>query len=191
MAFLWFCLPHQSWGFHRMVCGDSHRKVFWIWIFCSNFPLESERREILAKSWRPGIPNSSNFFGNFNNINFPQNRWKQWKRKLSYATPGTCLIAPRVSLYQWAKTVRAFILSHFRYVWRFVPLWTVAFKAPLSMGFSRQDYWSGLPCLSPRDLHDPRIKLACPALQADSLPTEPPGKLDYEVVNTEIWRNYI
>ena len=54
--------------------------------------------------------------------------------------------------------------------------WTAACQAPLSMGFSRQEYWSGLPCPSPRDLPDPRIKPRSPALQADSLPSEPTGK---------------
>ena len=50
--------------------------------------------------------------------------------------------------------------------------WTVACQAPLSMGFSRQEYWSGLPFPSPGDLLDPRIEPGFPALQADSLPTE-------------------
>ena len=49
--------------------------------------------------------------------------------------------------------------------------WTAALQAPLSMGFSRQEYWSGLPFLSPGDLPDPGIKPRSPALQADSLPT--------------------
>ena len=47
------------------------------------------------------------------------------------------------------------------------------------MGFSRQEYWSGLPCSAPGDHPDPGIKLTSPtspALQVDSLPTEPPGK---------------
>ena len=44
------------------------------------------------------------------------------------------------------------------------------------MGFSRQEYWSGLPFPPPGDLPDPGIKLRSPALQADSLPSEPPGK---------------
>ena len=43
------------------------------------------------------------------------------------------------------------------------------------MGFSRQEYWSGLPISSPGDLPDPGIKLRSPTLQADSLPSEPPG----------------
>ena len=50
--------------------------------------------------------------------------------------------------------------------------WTVACQAPLSMGFSRQEYWSGLPFPSPGDLPDPGIKPGSPALQADDLPTE-------------------
>ena len=55
----------------------------------------------------------------------------------------------------------------------------VAHQAPLSMGFSKQEYWSRLPCPPPGDLPDLGIEPvspASPALQADSLPTEPPGK---------------
>ena len=48
--------------------------------------------------------------------------------------------------------------------------WTVAHQALLSMGFPRQEYWSGLPFPSPRDLPNPGIELWSPALQADSLP---------------------
>jgi len=44
------------------------------------------------------------------------------------------------------------------------------------MGFSRQEYWSGLPFPSPGDLPDPRFEPRSPALQADALPSEPPGK---------------
>ena len=58
----------------------------------------------------------------------------------------------------------------------FVTLWTVAHQAPSSMGFSRQEYWSGLPFPSPGDLPDPGIKPRSPALQADALTSEPPGK---------------
>ena len=54
--------------------------------------------------------------------------------------------------------------------------WTVVYQASLSMGFSRQEYWSGLPFPSPGDLPDPRIEPRSPALQADALPSEPPGK---------------
>ena len=70
------------------------------------------------------------------------------------------------------------MLSH---VWLFAITWTVACQAPLSMGFSRQEYWSGLPFPSPGDLPDPGTEL--PSLlsllhwQADSLPLASPGTL--------------
>ena len=54
--------------------------------------------------------------------------------------------------------------------------WTMAHQAPLSMGFSRQEYWSGLPFPSPGNFPDPGIEPRSPALQADSLPTELQGK---------------
>ena len=54
--------------------------------------------------------------------------------------------------------------------------WTVAHQAPLSMGLSRQEYWSGLPFPSPGGLPNPGIEPESPTLQADSLPSEPPGK---------------
>ena len=59
----------------------------------------------------------------------------------------------------------------------FVTPWTIARQAPLSMEFFREGYWTGLPFPSPRDLPDPGVELECPELQADSLPSEPPGKL--------------
>ena len=58
----------------------------------------------------------------------------------------------------------------------FATPWTVASQAPLSMEFSRQEYWSVLPFCSPGDLPDPGIKPGSSALQADALPSEPPGK---------------
>ena len=57
----------------------------------------------------------------------------------------------------------------------FVTPWTVAHQAPLSMEFSRKEYWCGFPCPSPGDLPGPGIEPRSPALQADSLPYEPPG----------------
>ena len=56
------------------------------------------------------------------------------------------------------------------------PPWTVVYQASLSIGFSRQEYRSGLPLPSPGDLPDPGIKPSSSALQADALPSEPPGK---------------
>ena len=67
----------------------------------------------------------------------------------------------------------------------FATPWT-AYHAPPSMGFSRQEYWSGLPFPSPGDLPNPGIKVGSPALQADTLPSEPPGKLKMST-NTKWW----
>ena len=71
------------------------------------------------------------------------------------------------------------VLSHFSRVWLFVVLWTIAHQGSLSVGFSRQDYWSRLPFPSPGDLPKPGIKPvspAFPALQVDFFTAEPPGK---------------
>ena len=61
-------------------------------------------------------------------------------------------------------------------VWLFATPWTVAYQAPPSMGFSRQEYWTGLPFLSPGDLPKPGIEPGFPTLQTDALPSEPPSK---------------
>ena len=61
----------------------------------------------------------------------------------------------------------------------FATWWTVAYQAPLSMGFSRKKYWSGLPFPSPGDLPDPGIEPGFPTLEADALTSEPPGKPQY------------
>ena len=76
--------------------------------------------------------------------------------------------------YQYFFKVKVKLLSRVRL---FVTLWTVARQAPLSMGFSRQEYWSGLSFPSPGDLPDPGIEPRSPALQADTLTSELPGKL--------------
>ena len=64
------------------------------------------------------------------------------------------------------------MLSHIRL---FVTPWTVAHQAPLSMKYSRQEYWSGLPFPSPGDLPNPGIEPGSPTLRADALLSEPPG----------------
>ena len=65
------------------------------------------------------------------------------------------------------------MLSGFSCIQLFATLWTVAHQALLFMGFSREEYWSGLPCPSPGDLPDPGIEpasSAAPPLKVDSLP---------------------
>ena len=61
-------------------------------------------------------------------------------------------------------------------VWLFATLWTVGHQAPLSMGFFRQEYWSGLPCPPPGDLPDPGMEPASPSLADGFFTTEPSGK---------------
>ena len=65
----------------------------------------------------------------------------------------------------------------------FATPWTVAHQAPRSMGFSRQEYWSGLPFPPPGDLPNPGTETVSSALQVNSLPTEPPGKPLYSTGN--------
>ena len=67
--------------------------------------------------------------------------------------------------------------------------WTAAYQAPPSMEFSRQEYWSGVPFPSPRDLPNPGIKPRSPALQADALTSEPPGKPQLNSIVGPYWRH--
>ena len=74
-----------------------------------------------------------------------------------------------------------------RCVQLFVTPWTIACQAPLSMEFYRKEYWSGLPIPSPKDFPNPGIEPRSPALQAYSLPSEPPGKPLFDVRKIKSW----
>ena len=80
---------------------------------------------------------------------------------------------PKVPQVKWnlLSCVRLFVIS-----------WTVPRQAPLSLGFSRQEYWSGLPFPYPGDLPDPGIEAESPALQADSLPSAPPEESEKSIL---------
>ena len=86
---------------------------------------------------------------------------------------------------KWSE-VEWMSLSH---VWLFATPWTVAHQAPLSMGFSRQEYWSGLPFHFPGDLSNLGIEPRSPTFQAGSLPSEPPGKpvTLYKRLSNKLW----
>ena len=71
------------------------------------------------------------------------------------------------------EKVKMILLSR---VQLFVTIWTVAYQAPPCTGFSRQEYWSGLPFPSQGDLPNPGMEPGSPTLQADALPSKPPGK---------------
>ena len=88
----------------------------------------------------------------------------------------------QAKLKHWISLFRAarkYLLLFSCYVMynSFATPWTVAHQAPLSMGFVRQEYWSGLPILSPGDLPNPGIEPTSPALAGGFFTTEPPGKL--------------
>ena len=86
----------------------------------------------------------------------------------------TCSLCKAIHLLkQISERKKVKSLSRVRF---FATLWTVAYQAPLSMGFSRQEYWSGLPLPSPGDLPNPGMEPGSPALEADTLTSEPPGK---------------
>ena len=76
----------------------------------------------------------------------------------------------------WKKQDSSDKVKSLSRVWLFATPWTVACQPPPSMGFSRREYWSGLPFPSPVDLPDPGIDPGSPALEADALTSEPPGK---------------
>ena len=93
----------------------------------------------------------------------------------------TCTPIFTAALFTIAKTwkqpkVKVKLLSP---VQLFATPWTVAYQALLSMGFSRQEYWSRLPFPSPGDFPDPGIQPGSPTLEADALTSEPPGKPKY------------
>ena len=88
--------------------------------------------------------------------------------------------------------INSLIVQSLSCVRLFVTPWTVAHQAPPSMGFSSQQYWSGLSFPSPGDLPDPGIEPRSPDLQADALTSEPPGKPINSLVymlNNKIMKN--
>ena len=109
-----------------------------------------------------------------------QTRLNDWT-ELNWTDPGkldSMLLTSKVKVKVKVKSLSP--------VWLFGAPWTVAYQALLSMGFSSQEYWSGLPFPSPGDLPNPGIEPGSPALQTDALPSEPPGKPDFQdmVTNT-------
>ena len=88
----------------------------------------------------------------------------------SPCAPGTAQVSALTSI-SLATSPAWKCVSRFSHVRLLATPWAIACQAPLFLGFSRQEYWSGLPFPSPGDLPDPGLKLGSPALQADSLPS--------------------
>ena len=119
------------------------------------------------------------------NLGFSEERGVGWGhgrcRSNRHATSPLDFISYHSSIYTFMC-----VLHRFSRVQLFVTLWTVACQAPLSMGFSRQEYWSGLPCPPPGDLPNPGVEPAClmsPALAGEFFTTEPRGKPIYTPVS--------
>ena len=104
-------------------------------------------------------------------IKLPTSAGSSKQQESSRKTSISAFLTMPKPLTVWRSEVRS--LSH---VQLFGTPWTVACQAPLSMGFSRQEYWSVLPFPSPGDLPDPGIEPRSLALEADALTSEPPGK---------------
>ena len=136
------------------------------------YPLNSKVTDILAS---PPLP-SSELSSELSERLFPwlaSSDWFKWNFPF---------ICEDINFFIFIKEVShvCTVLSCFSHVWLFAPLWTVAQQAPLSMGFSRQEYWSGLPCPPPDILptqgSNPGL-LCLLHWQVGSLPLAPPGKL--------------
>ena len=96
------------------------------------------------------------------------------------------------NFFWFIERCSACMLSRFSHVWPLATTWTLALQAPLSMGFCRQEYWSGQPFFSPGDLPNPGIELESSALQADSLLSSfftEPSELKPEVYSSESEQN--
>ena len=100
--------------------------------------------------------------------------WRHWLNGHEFGwTPGSWLWTVKPGILRFMGSQRI------RYDWTTELNWTVAHQAPLFMGFSRQEYWSGLPCPPSQDFPTQESKLdllRCRQIQADSLPSEPLGK---------------
>ena len=91
--------------------------------------------------------------------------------------PGKATVHRVTKSWTWLKWLSTHEVKLFSRVQLFVIPWTIAYQAPLSLGFSRQEYWSGLPFPSPGDLPNRGIEPGSPVLQADALPSEPPARM--------------
>ena len=90
---------------------------------------------------------------------------------LGYINTYKCYVLLLYNLLLYLSEMKS--LSHVRL---FAKPWTIVHQSPLSLEFSKQEYWSGLPFPSPGHLPDPGLELRSPALQREALQSEPPGK---------------
>ena len=159
--------------FCPLLCPSLHETFPWYLWFSSrdlkSFPFCCFPLFVCIVHWGEFSYLSLLFFGTLHSDNFPN--------QLPLDTDGG-----KDFMKRWVYLIRSIsglvnrIVKSLSRVRIFVTLWTVAYQASPSMGFSRQEYWSGLPFPSPGDFPDPGIEPRSPALEADALTSEPPGK---------------
>ena len=181
--------------------GFSRRVLEWVVISISrrsSWPRDQTHRSCIGR-W---IIYSLSYQGNLSILYRWQNRnFKKFSNFLKDAQKGNTGSSPRsfsffISFQPYAIIlccVHACVLSHFSYVRLFTKLWTLPRQAPLSMGFSRQEYWSGLPCPPPGDLPAPGtepISLMSPALAGGFLTTSATVEALVLCSCVKIWHKY-
>ena len=140
-----------------------HRETIWWW---SLMAPNCRRKCQQGKSWRstgPGIWFSCSLCSltdiKERYVNWQGKPWRGWYLFVSYRFSSVSYLASSLDIYLSVYlSVLACLLSHFSHVRLFATPWIIVHQASLSRGFSRQEYWSGLPCPPPRGLSDPRIK---------------------------------
>ena len=122
----------------------------------------------------------------------PQSWWRGWKEiTLPFPWYSVSFILSPLLPWKICSLRKCWLLSH---VQLFATPWSIAQQVPLSMEFSRQENWSGLPFPPPGHLPHPGIEPGSPALQTDSLPSEPPEKpgkllqeMNWQTIHTEVY----
>ena len=112
-------------------------------------------------------------------------RWPSMSRKGNLRVWHPLLVNVIITIIWYLRTKK--VKEPRMLVQLFATPWTVAHQAPLSMGFSRQEYWSGYPCPSPGDLPKSGIEPRSPALQGDALTSAPSGKPIWEPKKRVLW----
>ena len=154
--------------------------------FLTSWPSQySKQQQCMSPSPTLNLPVSILSFGS-RERKFPAFKglmWKSWVhflgnpgKSLHFKIHNQNLHFIFITIHNVKVTLHKVKVMSLSRVWLFGTPWTVAYQAPLSMWFSRWEYWSGLSLPSPGDLPDPGIEAGSPALQVASLPSEPPGK---------------
>ena len=189
------CPAFQKWGSHHIILKGFLSNVLllvllnvcrkieffptcptWVGFLCPICSFLFSQMQNVSQDWDTYLTGLGLFRGQ--NGPWGPNLWDSFCR---FALFRRCLFILDSTPRTWNKQVMVkfwltFLKGMKGSLWLFATPWTVTYQATLTMGFSRQDCWSALPFPSPGDLPDPGIEPRSPALQADALPSEPPGK---------------